>query len=313
MMSQDNRLLPLSSETLDRPLRDLAGPPAVAAPAPPISASAEPAHLREYLAVILKRKWLILSLMVVVTSLVAIQMYRLPSVFEASTQIQIEQKPRNVLSTGRGGDLVIRASDPNYWNTQLAKLKTQQLARQVILRLDLQNNPAFLGSHRGTGIIAGLRRIVTGAKPKEPTKADEAAVPVLNEAEVGSEQQQQQVVTPELALKLEPYEDTLRENLTIEPVERTNLVNIRFQHTDAQVAANVVNTMATIFRENDIRQETAGSQKAEDILANQIIDLQARIQANEAKRINYRKTNDLPLGKKEGQDLTAAQLQTYLA
>src|SRR5688572_20226498 len=167
MMSQDNRLLPLSSETLDRPLRDLAGPPAVAAPPPPISASAEPAHLREYFAVVLKRKWLILSLMVVVTSLVAIQMYRLPSVYEASMQIQIEQRSRSVLTTGRAGDLVIRANDPNYWNTQLAKLRTQKLARQVITRLDLQNNPAFLGANRGTGVIAGLRRIITREKPKE--------------------------------------------------------------------------------------------------------------------------------------------------
>src|SRR5215210_2168988 len=98
MMSQDNRLLPLPSDTLDRPLRDLAAPqPAITALAP------EPAHLREYVAVVLKRKWLILSLAVVVTSLVTIQMYRLPSIYEASTQIQIEQKSRgSALSTGRG-------------------------------------------------------------------------------------------------------------------------------------------------------------------------------------------------------------------
>jgi capsular exopolysaccharide synthesis family protein len=312
MMSQDNRLLPLSPETLDRPLRDLAAPPAAGVPL--AVSSAEPAHLREYLAVILKRKWLILSLMVVITSLVAIQMYRLPSVYEASTQIQIEQRPRNVLSTGRGGDLVIRANDPNYWNTQLAKLKTQQLARQVILRLDLQNNAGFLGASRGTGIIAGLRRVITREKAKEaaaPPPQDVGAVPVLaaDGADVASADQ----LTPAQAQKMEPFEDTLRENLIVEPVERTNLVNIRFVHTDPQIAANVVNTLAVVFRENDIRQETAGSQKAEDILANQIIDLQARIQANEAKRINYRKQNDLPLGKKEGQDLTAAQLQTYLA
>ena len=308
MMSQDNRLLPLSPETLDRPLRDLAAPPA-AVVAPVVSVSAEPAHLREYFAVVLKRKWLILSLMVVVTSLVAIQMYRLPSVYEAYTQIQIEQKPRNVLSTGRGGDLVIRASDPNYWNTQLAKLKTQQLARQVILRLDLHNNPAFLGANRGTGIIAGLRRVITGAKPKDAApQKDAGAVPVLDEADVSADQ-----VTPALAQKLEPYEDTLRENLMVDPVERTNLVNIRFTHTDPQIAANVVNTMATIFRENDIRQETAGSDRAEDVLRNQIIDLQTRVQANEQKRLNYRREHDLPLGDKQGQDLTAAQLGTYLS
>src|SRR3954469_20675942 len=115
MMSQENRLMPLSSETLDRPLRDLAAPP-VMVPAAAVAAQ-EPAHLREYLAVVLKRKWLILSLMIVVTSLVAIQMYRLPSQYEAQGTVQIEQKTKNVLSTGRGGGIEIRSNDATYWNT----------------------------------------------------------------------------------------------------------------------------------------------------------------------------------------------------
>src|SRR5215211_4480432 len=199
MMSQENRLMPLSSETLDRPLRDLAAAP-VTAPAAAVSAS-EPAHLREYLAVVLKRKWLILSLAIVVTSLVTIQMYRTPSIYEAYTQIQIEQRPRSIVSTNRGGESVmIRSNDPNYWNTQLQKLKTQKLARQVILRLDLQNNNAFLGAAHGTGIITGLRRLVSRDKGQpQPQPQGGASVPVIDEAELTAEQ-----LTPEQAQKLEP-------------------------------------------------------------------------------------------------------------
>ncbi|HYE14462.1 MAG TPA: polysaccharide biosynthesis tyrosine autokinase [Pyrinomonadaceae bacterium] len=305
MMSPDNRLMPLTpSETLDRPLRDLTQP-APAAPAP--AASTEPAHLREYLAVVLKRKWLILSLAVVVTSLVAIQMYRLPSVYEAATTIQIEQRSRSVLQTGRAGDLVIKSSDPTYWQTQLKKLETQKLARQVIMRLDLQNNPKFLNPSRGTGIIAGLRRVITREQPKQQQEAD-MGVPVLNPNELSAD-----TVTPEMALKLEPYEDALRENLTVEPVERTSLVNLRFRHTDPEIAQNVANTMAAIFRDNDIREETMGSNRAEDVLARQIIDLQERIQANTQRRLNYKQSHSLPLGAKAGQDLNAVRLQTYSA
>jgi capsular exopolysaccharide synthesis family protein len=308
MMSQENRLLPLTSETLDRPLRDLAASP-VPMPASSVSAS-EPAHLREYLAVVLKRKWLILSLAIVVTSLVSIQMYRTPSIYEALAQIQIEQRPRSVVSTGRGGESVlIRGNDPNYWNTQLQKLKTQKLARQVIMRLDLQNNPNFLSpAHRGTGIIAGLRRVFTGYKAPGEKEQDPSAVPVIDETELSAEN-----LTPEQAKKLEPYEDALRENLSVDPLDRTNLVNIRFLHTDPKIASNVANTLATIFRENDIKAETSGSQKAEDVLANQIIDLQARVQSNEQKRLNFKRDKDLPLGSQQGQNLTAAQLGVYLS
>ncbi|HWS87081.1 MAG TPA: polysaccharide biosynthesis tyrosine autokinase [Pyrinomonadaceae bacterium] len=302
MMSQDNRLLPLPSEQLDRPLRDLA-----AAPVPVPAISTEQPHLREYLAVVLKRKWLILSLVVIVTSLVTIHMYRMPSVYQASTQIKIEQKARSVVETGRGGAIQIRSNDPNYWNTQLQMLKTQKLARQVILRLDLQNNPAFLGAPQGTGVIAGLRRLVSGGKAQPQAQPDAAAgVPVVNDVELTADQ-----LSPEMTKKLEPYEDALSNSLIIEPIERTNLVNIHFQHTDPQVAANVTNTLATIFSENDIRAETSGSQKAEDVLANQIIELQSRIQANEQKRINYKQDRGIPLTDKPGADFVALRLSTY--
>ncbi|MDQ3472746.1 MAG: hypothetical protein M3447_03320, partial [Acidobacteriota bacterium] len=113
MVSQDNRLIPVSplDRGLDRPLSDLTqtkgyGP-----------AATEPTTIRDYLFVILKRKWLILSLVLVVTSLVTIQMFRQPSIYEGETTIKIEPKPRNVLQTK---EIVINAqSDPNFWGTQL--------------------------------------------------------------------------------------------------------------------------------------------------------------------------------------------------
>ncbi|HEX3559081.1 MAG TPA: polysaccharide biosynthesis tyrosine autokinase [Pyrinomonadaceae bacterium] len=298
---QDNRLLPLTTETLDRPLRDLAQPSPVVA-----VASNDSVHLREYLAVVLKRKWLILSLMVVVTSLVAIQMYRLPSTYEAQTTIQIEQSRAGILTTAGAGNLIIKSNDPNYWNTQLQKLKTQKLARQVILRLDLQHNPAFLGGNQGTGVIAGLRRVIARSKPTPTPQADAGGVPVLSDAELSADQ-----LTPEQAQALESYEDALRAGLTIDPVEKTNLVEIHFQHTDPEIAASVCNMLATIFRDNNIIEETQGSDRADKMLGTQIVELQAQIQRDEAARLNYMKSHNLPLGDKPGQDFTALRLSTY--
>ncbi len=310
MMSQDNRLLPLGSEPLDRPLRDLAHPAPVAAAASP----SEPAHLREYLAVVLKRKWLILSLVVVATSLAAIQMYRLPSIYEAGTTIQIEQKARSVLSTGRDGGVIIRGgNDPQYWQTQLRLLTTQQLLRQVVMRLNLQNNPSFLGANRGTGVITSLRRVLTGekaasAQQQQEQQQQEGAVPVVDDTE-WPEWLKAQTLTPEQAVRLEPYEDVLKANLKVEPIERTSLVYIRFQHTDPQIASNVVNTIAAVFSENDKRRETMGSERAEATLGKQVIDLQAQIKTDEATRLAYMQRNDLPLDNKAGMDLTADRLK----
>src|ERR1700741_3015386 len=97
MMSQDNRLMPIPAveRGLDRPLNDVSqvrsyGP-----------AANEPTQLRDYLFVVLKRKWLILSLCLVVTSLVAVQMFRQPSIFQAETTIRIEQRRNNILQSDK--------------------------------------------------------------------------------------------------------------------------------------------------------------------------------------------------------------------
>ena len=83
---------------------------------------------------------------VVVTSLVTVQAFREPSIYEGKTIVQIQAKQQNVLATGTGGGVIINApSDPNFWNTQLRLLQNPVLARQVVLTLGLQNNPAFLG------------------------------------------------------------------------------------------------------------------------------------------------------------------------
>src|SRR5919206_2314950 len=196
MMSQDNRLMPMPAveRGLDRPLTDVApvrsyGP-----------AATEPNQLRDYLFVVLKRKWLILSLCLVVTSLVAVQMFRQPSIYEAEATIRIEQRQNSVLSTDK---FVLNAQpDANFWGTQIKLLQSPALARQVALSLDLQHNQNFFGSGAQGGIFSALRRMVSGEK-KPPSK------PAPNTGGlnvVGMTQLRDDPLSPEELSALEPYE-----------------------------------------------------------------------------------------------------------
>src|SRR5918996_5921881 len=196
MMSQDNRLMPMPGveRALDRPLSDLGqlrayGP-----------AASEPSQIRDYLFIVLKRKWLIISLCLVVTSLVAVQMFRQPSIYEAEATIRIEQRAKNVLQTR---DFVLNAQpDANFWGTQIKLLESPALARQVALSLDLQHNPTFFGSQAQGGVFAALRRMVAGEQ-KKPAAASRAAPDTLNV--VGEGQLKDEPLTPEELAALEPY------------------------------------------------------------------------------------------------------------
>src|SRR6187431_1454149 len=197
-MSQDNRLLPVSAldRSIDRPLSDYSQSK------PYGTSGLEPTTFRDYLFVVLKRKWLILSLVLVVTSLVTIQAFRAPSIYQGETTIRIEQKAPNVLQTK---EVVIAGqNDPNFWGTQLKLLENPALARQVVLTLDLQHNPAFFGGQSQGGVFSSIRRVFSKPKKANESPAASSGLTVVGESEVtgGS-------LTPEQLAQLEPYEDAI--------------------------------------------------------------------------------------------------------
>src|SRR5438105_4149298 len=192
-MTHDERLVPARvGRGVDTPLAELAHGKAYERYGRYGQGPAE-ANFREYLFVILKRKWLIMSLVLVITSLVTVQAYREPSIYEGRTIIQIQAKPTNVLAGGNGGLVISAPPDQNFWNTQLRLLQNPVLARQVVLTLGLQNDPAFLGGQAQSGVFDSLKRIFSREKklPTITTNPGSETEP-LNE-----EQTRDQQFTPE--------------------------------------------------------------------------------------------------------------------
>jgi len=283
MMSQDNRLMPLPAvdRGLDRPLSDV-GPVRSYGPA-----ASEPSQLRDYLFVVLKRKWLILSLCLVVTSLVAIQMFRQPSIYEAAATIRIEEGRKNILQTP---GLVLNAQpDANFWGTQVKLLESPALARQVALTLDLQHNPTFFGAQSQGGIFSALRRMVSNEKQTTKPAPPPKGLAVVDEAKL-----KEDPLTAEELAALEPFEDAIMGGEQIEGVVGTNLFLIKFRHTDPDMAQKVANTIAEVFRANNIQRATQNSSEAEDILTREIADYQAKIRHDTEALFNYAREKNLP-------------------
>ena len=298
-MSQDNRLLPLTPAHLNRPLRELTQPDR------PNNtyATPEPTNLRDYLQVVLKRKWLILSLAVVVTSLAAIYMYRQPSIYEAETTVQIEQKNKNLVKTPQ---LVINAAnDPTYWTTQLKLLENPRIARKVILTLGLENNPSFLGGSR-PGLFDSVRRVVSRGKQNGQGAEKAGALPVVS----GDDAPADVKLTPEQAAKMEVYENYFSSCLQISPVERTSLVAIRFQHPDPQLAMKITDTLANVFIEDNYNREVSGSSTTATQIAEKVVELQIDIKNKEQAILDFKRVHNLPLSPQEGADLSSVVLRS---
>ena len=285
-MSQDNRLMPMPAavdRALDRPLTDIGqarsyGP-----------AATEPNQLRDYLFVVLKRKWLILSLCLVVTSLVAVQMFRQPSIYEAEATIRIEQRQGNVLQTDK---FILNAQpDANFWGTQIKLLQSPALARQVALSLDLQHNQQFFGSGAQGGVFSALRRMVSGEKKPAPVATSSpGGLNIIGQAQLHDDP-----LSPEELSALEPYEDAIIGSEKVEGIVGTNLFLIKFRHTDPEMAQKVANALAEVFQANNVERTTQNSTKAEDLLARSIADYQERIRHDTEALFNYAREKGLPL------------------
>ncbi len=315
-MIDDNRLLPLSAPRadLDRPLRDLTQ---VSAPVGGLvgsystgkTVSADQAHLRDYMKIVLKRKWLILSIVLVVTSITAIYMYRQPAVYEATTRILIEPRQKSFLQ--RAEININTGSDPAYRPTQLKLMQNPALIRLVALQLNLPNNTAFFPEGGRTGLLSAVRRAVGKKNDKEQT--DEGGLNVVNDPaaddmSLGDVEGTQ--LTKEQRAQLEPYEDAIIADLTVAPVEKTNLVDISYQHTDPTIAMNVANTIADIFIAQDTFRSSFGSASQKEKLARQVIELQQQMSQLQRERIAYMRENNIPLGDAKGQNETALRLET---
>ena len=303
-MTQDERLVPARpARDLDRTLAELTQSKGYSGR---YGGSAAEVSLKEYLFVILKRKWLIMSLVLIVSSLATIQAYREPSEYEGATTIKIEQKAPSILQSGNGGGIVIGQSDPNFWGTQLKLLQNETLARQVVVKLDLPHNPTFFGPQGQSTIFASLKRIFSNDSVPKASPTPAAGTAPLNE-----EALRNQEYTPEQLAALEPYEDTITANEFIEPQPQTNLVTIRYHHTDPQLAQKIADTLADVFVANNLNLQESGTSKAAQDLAQEIAKYQEQVKKKQQDIFTYAKTYELPLADTPGSSLRQQRVATY--
>ncbi|HEY2961140.1 MAG TPA: polysaccharide biosynthesis tyrosine autokinase, partial [Pyrinomonadaceae bacterium] len=237
---------------------------------------------------------------------VAIQSFRSPSIYEGETTIRIQEKKPSILQTDK---LIINGqNDPNFWGTQLKLLQNPALARQVVLTLDLPNNPGFFGNQSQAGFFDSLRRMFSKPKQNNGPAPDRAGLAVVTDTETTLNK-----LTPEEIEKLEAYEDAIIAGETIEPIPNTNLVKIIYRHSDPELAQKIANTLAEVFKNYNLAIATEGSTKAEDILAKEIAKFQTQIQTDQERQWNFQKNHNLAVTAPGAATLEATRLATLSA
>ncbi|HYJ91868.1 MAG TPA: polysaccharide biosynthesis tyrosine autokinase, partial [Pyrinomonadaceae bacterium] len=196
-------------------------------------------------------------------------------------------------------------SDVNYTNTQLQLLRSPDLMKDVVVDLGLYREPDLFGT-QNRGLLSGLRSIISREKPNN---ANDNVLPVVEQVPDSGGEKPKAVLTAEEEARANAYTAILASGLTVDPVERTNIVNISIKSEKPEVAATVADRVAELFKEQDAQRQSAGARQAYEDLKKSINTLTDSINNDEAKLIAEMRDRNLALTGDKGTDLSATRLQ----
>lgn len=240
-------------------------PPAFPAPAP---------HAPNQLTVwdlwliLRKRKWAILSTMLVVLTISIIQTARTIPLYDASARLAFYREDGDLLglkdaSAGNSEDFDYTVS----LDTQARVIQSDVVAMQVIKAMNLQSNPAFAGS------------IAKNHRAGEPLSTDD-----------------------ETSL-LEKFSGSLR----VVPIRNTRILELHFMSPDPKLSSEIVNTLMRTYIEHNFRTKLDATLQATDWMAKQITELQLKVEASQQALVKYQREHQI-LGTDEKQNIITTKL-----
>jgi succinoglycan biosynthesis transport protein ExoP len=226
--------------------------------------------LREYVRVLIKRKWMVISVVAGIFMVVAIASLRQTPIYEAKGQIVINKADSNLITFKDSGQ-VMDYYEQSDLDTEVRILQSDLMALQVIRQLNLDRRPEF-GGH---------------SDQKQANLAADALETDSNR-------------TSALLARF-------RGNLHVTLIPNTRIIEIRYNSTDPQLAASAVNTLAATYVEQNFKTKFESTMQASNWLSKQLVDLQMKVETSQEKLVRYQKEHEI-LGIDEKQNTTTEKL-----
>jgi capsular exopolysaccharide synthesis family protein len=235
-------------------------------------------NLLDYLRVIVKRRWTIMTVTLAVVATTAVSTWKAIPIYRATIKIQIDPEENAVLPFREAINLAdTYAQSQEYLQTQFKVLASDTLADRVIRALDLESNPSFLPEVKPSvtsNAINWLRSLFSSPPKNEESMQNSPA---------------SQPVKPLYSKQVKG----LVGNLTVAPVRNSRIVEVSFDSRDPKLSATVVNTLADQYVDLNFETKYEATTKASDFLSRQLTDLKARVEKSEEDLVRFSQQHDI--------------------
>jgi capsular exopolysaccharide synthesis family protein len=103
-------------------------------------------HLLDYLIILRKHQWLIVTFLLTVVTVVTIASFKMKPVYEAAARVEVDKESQNMTPFPDSNSFGEYEDSENYIETQTKILQSETLALMTIKSLDLARYPEFGGS-----------------------------------------------------------------------------------------------------------------------------------------------------------------------
>jgi len=254
--------------------------------------SDEATHFRDLWRVIVKRKWVLIAvfLIVLVTALVATMMAT--PIYRATVTLKIEREASKVIDFKGGSVMPEEAGDLEFYRTQYELLKSRSLAERVVEELKLGQGAAATMAV-SVPWWSGLFR-----RPTEEVGKTTAEAP---SPEAGTSSSPNAAAT-----------GAFQGALTVEPIRNSRLVRVLFNSPDPKLAADALNALAKNFIAVNLERRYEASSYAKTFLEEQLAQTKAKLEDSERALVEFQRDQQI-INVDEKQNVLAQTLAAYNA
>ena len=250
--------------------------------------------LLAYWRILVKRRWLILSILAGIVALALLATLLATPIYRATAVLQLDQDTQQVVQVQGIDPDSGRAVDPNFLQTQYELLKSRSLAERVANQLNITAADLDRFSAQGfIGRMLGLLHPQARSKGVSPDTTANASPEVLRKSA-----------------------DLVENAINIEPVRNSRLVKVNFDSASPQFAARAANAVADGFIASGLERRFGASSYAKTYLDSQLKLTKARLEDSERQLVAYAQKENIINSGDSGQSLatqSVTQLNAQLA
>jgi succinoglycan biosynthesis transport protein ExoP len=240
----------------------------------------EQINLRDYLYVIQKRRWTVITVFAVIVITVAILTFTATPIYEATARLIIDKENPNVVSIQEV--MSVDASGSDYYQTQYKIIESRTVAREVIRRLNLDKSEEFFPKPKDD-LISNLKRSIqeTIAFWKDSITSllrtgDKSIPKTLEGFEPDS-----------------PLVSDFIKRIKVSPIRNSRLVDVRFEGKDSVLAATIVNTLTDVYISQNLETKLRAVQDAVKWLHNRIQEERKKVEKAEQALLRYKEKHSI--------------------